>query len=180
MGGAAILCAVFGAFAAGAAEAPPEPDAYRMEEYRAPVPLTLKGASVLSTSEAAALWKDGAAVFIDVLPQAPRPASLPADVIWRDKPRHDIPGSFWLPDVGYGLLSPETLAYFEAGLNKATGGDRAKRIVLYCKHQCWMSWNAAKRALTLGYNDVAWYPDGADGWSDAGFPLEMRTPEPRP
>jgi rhodanese-related sulfurtransferase len=43
-----------------------------------------------------------------------------------------------------------------------------------------MSWNAAKRALKLGYKSVDWYADGADGWRDAGYPLERRTPEPRP
>ncbi len=35
-----------------------------------------------------------------------------------------------------------------------------------------MSWNAAKRALALGYQNVAWYPDGTDGWHEAGLPLQ--------
>jgi rhodanese-related sulfurtransferase len=39
---------------------------------------------------------------------------------------------------------------------------------------------AAKRALALGYTDVAWYPEGSDGWAAAGLPVEKRTPEPRP
>jgi rhodanese-related sulfurtransferase len=43
-----------------------------------------------------------------------------------------------------------------------------------------MSWNAAKRALTLGYPNVAWYPEGTDGWGSAGLPLQDATPEPRP
>jgi rhodanese-related sulfurtransferase len=43
-----------------------------------------------------------------------------------------------------------------------------------------MSWNAAKRALTLGYTRVAWYPQGTDGWATQGLPLETRTPVPRP
>ncbi|HZZ62377.1 MAG TPA: hypothetical protein VFE63_14600, partial [Roseiarcus sp.] len=59
---------------ARAAEAPPEPASYRQSDYRAPTPATLKGARVLTTAEAAALWRSGAAAFIDVLPQAPRPA----------------------------------------------------------------------------------------------------------
>ena len=49
----------------------------RMMDYRAPTPATLSGAQVLSTAEAAGLWHGGTAVFIDVLPQAPRPANLP-------------------------------------------------------------------------------------------------------
>jgi hypothetical protein len=43
-----------------------------------------------------------------------------------------------------------------------------------------MSWNAAKRAMTLGYTHVAWYPAGTDEWGAQGLPLEPRQPEPRP
>jgi rhodanese-related sulfurtransferase len=43
-----------------------------------------------------------------------------------------------------------------------------------------MSWNAAKRALSLGYSNVAWYPAGTDGWANAGLPLRDASPEPRP
>ena len=96
-------------FAATAGDAPPEPDSYRQSDYRAPTPATLKGARVLTTDEAAAIWRAGDAAFIDVLPQAPRPKDLPADVVWRDKPRSDIPGSLWLPDTGYGELAPVML-----------------------------------------------------------------------
>jgi hypothetical protein len=41
-----------------------------------------------------------------------------------------------------------------------------------------MSWNAAKRALALGYRSVHWYPDGTDGWGEAGFLLERVEPAP--
>jgi len=170
----AILCLAL------AAAAPPEPAGYRNEAYRGPTPATLSGAKVLTSAEAHALWMNKGAVFIDVLPQAPRPKNLPKDVLWRDKPRDDIPGSLWLPDTGYGELAPSMLGYFAAGLKQASGGDLNRTLAFYCKRDCWMSWNAAKRALTLGYKSVDWYPDGADGWRDAGYPLERRTPQPRP
>jgi PQQ-dependent catabolism-associated CXXCW motif protein len=70
--------------------------------------------------------------------------------------------------------------YFDHGLQRATGTNRDRMIVFYCLANCWMSWNAAKRAISLGYNHVAWYPDGTDGWAADGLPLETRTPEPRP
>ncbi len=135
---------------------------------------------MVSTGEARQLWLDRNAVFVDVLPRAPRPANLPPGVVWREKPRLDIPGSIWLPDTGYGDLPKVTEDYFRAGLRRATGGDAGETVVFYCKRDCWMSWNAAKRALALGFVKVAWYPEGADGWSAAGFPLESRRPEPRP
>ena len=171
--------ALMASFAARAGDAPSEPDSYRQSDYRAPTPATLKGARVLTTEAAAAMWRGGDAAFIDVLPQAPRPKNLPADVVWREKPRADIPGSLWLPDTGYGELAPVMLDYFRRGLDKALGGLK-RPLVFYCLKDCWMSWNAAKRALALGYADVAWYPEGSDGWSAAGLPLEKRAPEPRP
>jgi PQQ-dependent catabolism-associated CXXCW motif protein len=158
----------------------PEPSGYRMEDYRAPTPATLRGAAVLTTAEAHALWMKQAAMFIDVLPQPPRPAGLPASTIWHPKPRSDIPGSIWLPDTGYGALAPVMETYFEQGLAQASGGDRGRVLVFYCLQNCWMSWNAAKRAIGLGYTHVAWYRDGTDGWQAGGFPMEAREPVPRP
>ena len=100
-----------------------------MEEYRAPTPATLKGARVLTTDEARDIWQKGAAAFVDVLPQAPRPANLGPDVVWRDKPRFDIPGSLWLPDTGYGALAPIMESVFsrrpsEGDLRRPGQGDR--------------------------------------------------------
>jgi PQQ-dependent catabolism-associated CXXCW motif protein len=157
---------------------PPEPTGYRTENYRAPTPATLAGARVLSTVAAERLWRDIAAVFVDVLPHAPRPANLPPETIWRDKPRLDIPGSIWLPDTGYGELANVTQDYLRTNIERATGGDRSKLIVVYCLRDCWMSWNAAKRILSMGYLNVAWYPDGTDGWTDMMLPVAEAQPAP--
>ena len=173
---AALLAA---AAARGQQAAPAEPDHYRTDHYRAPVPRTRRGARVVTPAQAAALWKRGTAVFVDVLPRPPRPR-LPPDTLWREEPRLDIPGSIWLPDTGYGALAPPMKAYLRNGLDKATGGDRGKRLVIYCLQDCWMSWNAARRALAMGYRNVIWYPAGTDGWSGAGLPLKETKPESRP
>jgi PQQ-dependent catabolism-associated CXXCW motif protein len=157
-----------------------EPADYRMDNYRTPTPATLKGARVINTSEADELWKSGIAIFIDVLPQPPRPHNLPPGTIWREKPRLNIPGSVWLPDTGYGALAPPMEDYLRSNLARLTGGDRTKMLVIYCLRDCWMSWNAAKRAIAMGYINVAWYPDGTDGWEDALLSLKECKPEPRP
>jgi PQQ-dependent catabolism-associated CXXCW motif protein len=155
----------------------PEPVGYRLDHYRAPTPATLAGARVLTTAEAELCWKNGA-VFVDVLPHSPRPANLPNGTIWREKTRRNIPGSVWLPDTGYGELAAQTESYFRLGLERVTHSDPAKLLVFYCLRDCWMSWNAAKRALALGYQNVAWYPDGTDGWEVAKLPLQETKPEP--
>jgi len=134
---------------AGAAQATavsPEPSDYRMEEYRAPTPSTLSGATVLTTEQAHALWSDRRAAFIDVLPRPPRPQGLPASTIWHPKPRSDIPGSIWLPDTGNGEPAPAMETWFERNLQAATHGDRSRQLVFYSLADCSMSWNAARRA----------------------------------
>ena len=154
-----------------------EPPGYRLEDYRAPTPATLAGARVITSVEAEDFWKKGAA-FVDVLGHIPRPVNLPSGTIWREKVRMDISGSIWLPDTGYGALAAATKSYLRLGLERVTQGDRAKLVVIYCRRDCWMSWNAAKRALTMGYTNVAWYPEGTDGWEAAGLPLQEAKPEP--
>ncbi len=165
-------------FRAVPVQAPAEPEGYRMGRYRAPTPATLRGATAIATEAAQRLWRSSSAIFIDVLPRPPKPKDLPEDVVWRDRPRHDIPGSVWLPNVGFGALSPEVEAYFADNLERLTEGDRNAPMVIYCLAQCWMSWNAAKRALSYGYTRVYWYPDGTDAWRAAGGELQEVTPVP--
>lgn len=157
-----------------------EPAGYRTDDYRSPTPPGLTGAITIDTAAAKLLFDAGTALFVDVLPRAPKPKGLPPATIWRPKARDDIPGSIWLVDAGYGELAPVMEQYFLDGLARATGGDKSKPLVFYCLRDCWMSWNAAKRAIAAGYEAVHWYPEGTDGWSAAGFPVERREPVPRP
>jgi PQQ-dependent catabolism-associated CXXCW motif protein len=177
-----FLCAILtlGAAASASSSAPPEPSGYRMDDYRSPVPASVEGRPALSVTEAAALWRSGTALFIDTLPQAPKPAGLPPGTIWNPKPRFDIPGSIWLPDTGYGELAPVMARYFSSNLELATLGDRRHPVVFYCLADCWMSWNAAKRAMSMGYTHVEWFAAGTDGWAAEKLPLEKREPIPRP
>ena len=154
------------------AETVPEPDGFRMEKYRAPVPSTLEGAKVIGIEEAYKMWKDGNAKFVDVMRHEPKPKNLPEGTIWREKPRITIKGAIWLANVGYGKIAAETDQYFQNGLNKVTNGNLDAPIVIYCLRNCWMSWNAAKRAVEYGYTNVFWYPDGMDGWEENSYPSE--------
>lgn len=155
----------------------PEPYAYRTNDYRKPVPATLKGAIVLSPAQALDLWTRKAAIFIDVYPRAPKPPNLPAGTLWREPPHFTIENAKWLPNVGYGVLSAEHEAYFVNGLQKLSGGDVAKPLVFFCLRNCWMSWNAAKRAIAHGYTAVHWFPDGSDAWQEIGQLVTEAQPE---
>lgn len=172
-----VLATVAPALATGA---PPEPAGYRMDEYRAPTPATLAGATVLDTVAAERLWREGGSMFLDVLPRAERPGNLPPGTIWRDKRHETIPNGLWLANVGYGALSTQMETYFRRSLAEVTVGDLSRPLVFYCQAACWMSWNAAKRALAWGYTRVSWYPDGTDGWAAAGLPLVEAAPHRLP
>jgi PQQ-dependent catabolism-associated CXXCW motif protein len=153
-----------------------EPDGYRLDHYRAPVPETVRGAKVVHTAGLPALIASLHPVLIDVLPApAPPPDARPG--LPRMPVSHaDIPGSIWLPEVGRGAISADKDAWFAAKLGAATHGDKAMPVVFYCLSNCWMSWNATKRAVGYGYSQAYWYPEGADGWEAAGHQTVVAEP----
>lgn len=158
---------------------PEEPADYRMSEFRTAVPCTLAGAKVVSTEDLRRLLEELSPVLVDVLPSPRRPEGLSEDAIWQPPARSNIPGSVWLPNTGFGVLPLEEEAYLRANLARLTAGDASRPIVFYCLADCWMSWNAARRAMEWGYASVLWYPHGTDGWKDAGLPLAESSPVPR-
>ncbi len=155
---------------------PAEPDDYRQENYRAPVPSTLRGAGVVDTDDLLRRLAAGRSLLVDVLPREPRPPRLAPDNVWLPPPHLGIPGAVWLPNVGYGRLPASLQAYFAEGLLAMTGADRERVLIFYCRSECWMSWNAARRALDLGYRHVLWYRDGIEAWRAAGHPVSVLQP----
>jgi PQQ-dependent catabolism-associated CXXCW motif protein len=144
---------------------------YRIARYRAPVPEEVPGARRVFFEDVERMMSDGRTVLLDVLTgDGARPD--PATGEWRVlKPRQNIPGSHWLPDVGKGVLGPGLEHYFKSNLERLTGGDKDHPILIYCQADCWMGWNAARRAGSWGYTAVSWYPEGTDGWRDWDGPL---------
>jgi PQQ-dependent catabolism-associated CXXCW motif protein len=154
-------------------------DGYRITEFRAPVPDSVPAGTTITTEQIQSLLKAEHAVLIDVLPAPVKPKDRPDNLLWLPPARHNIPGSHWLPNIGYGVLSDELENYFKANLLRLSSQDKSTNIVFYCLADCWMSWNAARRAATeYGYTNVYWYPDGTTGWEAAGLPLEKSSALP--
>ena len=149
----------------------PIPDGYRQDDYRAPVPDSVPGAEVLHLPEMQALAARGGAVLVDVLPAPRRPDAMRPGVPWLPQPHFTLPGALWWPEVGRGALPEGAEARFAARLHAATSGDPARLVVFFCLNDCWMSWNAARRAASLGVR-AGWFPEGVDGWQAAGLPVQ--------
>ncbi|MCI0466919.1 MAG: rhodanese-like domain-containing protein [Beijerinckiaceae bacterium] len=173
-----IALALAFAFLPGPASAEiPEPQGYWMGPMHSEVPATLTGARVLGTQALAQLLQQGDAVLVDAAEAPRRPENLAPGAIWKPVPHHHIPGSVWIPGIGAGKIEPRLEAYYRERLIVLTASVQTHKIVFYCHPQCWASWNAAKRALSYGYQNIFWYRDGAEGWQEAGHALAEARPE---
>lgn len=151
-------------------------DGYRIAQYRSPTPATIDQARTLDT-----------AALQTLLQQRPDTALLNVQALeWRNgvfikqQTRMQIPGSYWLPNVGKGALESRWEDYFRVQLATLRDKDSTRPLVFYCRADCWMSWNATRRAARWGYGALYWYPEGSDGWQDALLPVERAVPVPLP
>ena len=184
LSGLALMMLLSGGFASSVAaggDFVAEPENYRLDNYLAKVPETLRGAIVI---HAEALHEQIAGgrelILIDVLPLPRKPPDLPADRLWRTPPRYHIAGSVWLPNVGLGDIPPDFKRYFAENLARLTENDKSRALVFYCLEDCWMSWNAAKRALEFDYTEVYWFPGGTNEWEFMDYELVRGHPVKMP
>ena len=149
-------------------------DGYRVSLYRSPTPEQVNGAKVIGTEQLQALLSSkDKPVLIDVY----RRQWLRERFI-EDEPHANLPGSHWLANTGDGELTPRWMEYLTLNLRLYSDGHKDTPLVFYCRSDCWLSWNAVKRAAALGYSDLYWYRDGLDAWQAAGLPVEVDQPEP--
>ena len=154
----------------------PEPEGYWTGPIDGPVPATISGGKVIHAQELSAMLDGEQVVLIDVSNTPKRPEGMAADAPWIPMAHEAIPGSLWLPDVGLGSLPDNLDEFFVAQLTDETGEDYDYPVVIYCHEKCWLSWNAAKRAINHGFRNVYWFPEGIEGWKAAGFETETIKP----
>ena len=165
---ALTLLLTFVALAVISDETVREPEGFWSGPINSDVPATLTGGTVIHAETLAQLLKDSKPLVIDVSNEPKRPAGMAPDTPWLPLPQQVIPGSVWIPGAGMADIAPETDVLFRKFLSDNTGSDLNHLIVIYCHERCWLSWNAAKRAITYGYRRVHWFPEGVEGWRAAG------------
>ena len=168
---AALSALVLTSAAAHADPTVPVPNGYRQDDYRAPVPDSVPGGEVLHLPAMRDLIAHGGAVLIDVLPASRRPGAMRPGTPWLPQPHRSLPGALWWPEVGRGTLPEGADTRFAERLRAATAGNAGRLVVFFCLNDCWMSWNAARRAASLGVR-AGWFPEGVDGWEAAGLPVQ--------
>lgn len=120
-----------------------------------PTPTTIPGGLVITTEALVAMLanQQGRPLVLDILGG---PEILPGAIAAT-------------PAAQPGTFSDETQKGFGQFLQQQTQGNMETPIVLYClSNQCWMSYNAALRAINMGYKNVLWYRGGIEAWKAAG------------
>ena len=145
----------------------------RLANIHAPTPREIPGARILLTAQLRARLNE---------PEPGRP--LLFDVLGGE-PHHSLPGAIWLPGAGRGSAFDDAVqAQLARLLEAATKGDASRAIVFFCQGtSCWLSYNAALRAVALGYREVYWYRGGIEAWLAAGgelAPLRFSWRKPAP
>ena len=125
-----------------------------------PTPASIPGGQVLTTPGLVALLQGRQVPFVlfDVLGQ---PEVLP----------NAVPAA-WLAQAGSFDDAVQQQAV--EMLKQSTQGRKDVALVFYClSRECWMSYNAALRAIQAGYTNVLWYRGGIEAWKAAGMPTQQ-------
>ncbi|ROQ01513.1 PQQ-dependent catabolism-associated CXXCW motif protein [Stella humosa] len=124
-----------------------------------PTPASIPGGQVITTQGLAALIQGRQAphVVFDVLGQ-----------------RETLPGAVPAPWLAQpGSFDDQVQGQARALLRQQTQGRNDVALVFYClSRECWMSYNAALRAINAGYTNVLWYRGGIEAWKAAGLPTQ--------
>lgn len=128
------------------------------DQLGGPTPTSIPGGRVIDTRTLSQLVRSGQGAVL-LLHAHAGPEHLPGAVAV-------------VPAAQGGSFDDQVQQGFGQYLQQATGGDKAKMLVVYCGGtHCWGSYNAALRAIRMGYGNVHWYRGGIDAWRQAGFPV---------
>lgn len=134
----------------------------KIPPVHAPTPLSIPGGRVIRTLELKRLLeRNKDVVVIDVL---------------ETKTRQSVPGAHWVAGGGGPKFTQGYEARYLSVLQNLSGDDKTRPLVFLCfNSECWLSYNAALRAVKAGYKDVLWYRGGSEAWKAAGLEMQELT-----
>ncbi len=136
---------------------------FRTADYHAPTPREIPGGRVVGTVE-----------LSQMLEKQPRPWLI--DVLGGNVHR-TVNGAFWMAGAGAGDMTQDEEKRFLAAIAGFAAGDKNRAMVFLCvDSQCWLSYNAALRAIGAGYTNVMWYRGGVAAWRQAGLTMTFTDP----
>lgn len=145
---------------------PPTNELRPSNQLHGPTPTKIPGGSVIGTQALRKLLQDkqSGVLLLDVYGAQ---TSLPDAISV-------------VPAAQGGSFTDNTQREFGEYLQTIAKGDKSRPLVLYCEGvNCWMSYNAALRAIKLGYQKVMWYRGGLEAWQQAGLPTRAMSGQPR-
>lgn len=149
---------------------------YRIARYRSPIHVDPRPASHLALTAALILKPGRDALFIDVMPVEGGVRDS-ASGRWALTGEHlTIPGALWHPETGRAPVDPLLWQTLEDAIERTRRKRPGLPVIIFCRADCWMSWNAARRLAAGGIENVWWLAEGTDGWSAAGRELVAAQP----
>lgn len=137
------------------------------DQLHAPTPTSIPGGKVIDTRQLQQALQSGQGnpMLLHAFPS----------------PQH-LPGAIPVVPAGQGgSFDDQVQREFGQYLQQATGGDTARMLVFYCQGvQCWASYNAALRAIRMGFRNVHWYRGGLEAWQQAGLPIQGENSQQMP
>ena len=129
-------------------------------EVGSQTPLSIPGGRRVTTGEMVNLVNTNA-IVVDVL---------------RDNTggHRTLPGAIYIPGAGDpGTFRDRIQRRLSSVLSQLTSQDVDRPLVFLCEgSKCWESYNAALRAMQLGYRNVLWYRGGLSAWIAAKQQLQ--------
>jgi PQQ-dependent catabolism-associated CXXCW motif protein len=128
-------------------------------EMHGPTPNTIPGGQVVTTKG-----------LVELVQKQPVPFVL-IDTLGNGEM---LPEAIPLPWASTaGSFTDQTQQRLVQLLEQGTRGNKDVVLVFYClSRECWMSYNAALRAINAGYTNVLWYRGGIEAWKAAGLPTQ--------
>lgn len=141
----------------------PAQDTLHAGAMHAATPNRIPGGLVITTRALVAMLQEGGSgvLLFDVLGgREALPNALQA--AWVSQPGH---------------FNDQVQQQFVQALTAQLQGRTDTPLVFYCEStECWMSYNAALRAIKAGYSQVFWYRGGLMAWKAAGLPIQPTGP----